>query len=292
MAEILRGAEVVEALSRRIASEVELLVRQGVVPALALVRVGERGDDLSYERAVTQYAEGLGVAVRSIVLPEDTTTGLLINTLESLNADADVHGVLLFRPLPGHIDEDLVRNTLLPTKDIDGMTDLSLAGVFTGMPTGFPPCTAQACREILQHFAVELKGKKAVVIGRSLVVGKPVALLLLAEHATVTIAHSRTEDLPGIVKEADIVVACAGQARMIDAGYLRPGQVVIDVGINVTDAGELVGDVDFEEAATVVEALTPVPGGVGIVTTGVLVKHVVMAASKTTSQPNRAHNVQ
>jgi len=283
MAQILKGAEVVEALNKHIVSEAEQLMRRGVQPTLASVRVGERGDDISYERGAVKRAEKLGIAVRSIVLPEDTTTDHLIETIESLNIDRGVHGVLFFRPLPRHIDEDLVRNTLSPEKDIDGITDLSLAGVFANTPTGFPPCTAQACMEILKHFAVELKGKKTVVIGRSLVVGKPVSMLLLAEHATVTIAHSRTEDLPSIVREADIVIASVGQARMIDARYLSPGQVVIDVGINVTEAGSLVGDVDFEEAVEVVGALTPVPGGVGTVTTSVLIKHVVQAASKMTS---------
>ena len=283
MAQILKGAEVVEALNKHIVSEAEQLMRRGVQPTLASVRVGERGDDISYERGAVKRAEKLGIAVRSIVLPEDTTTDHLIETIESLNIDRGVHGVLFFRPLPRHIDEDLVRNTLSPEKDIDGITDLSLAGVFANTPTGFPPCTAQACMEILKHFAVELKGRKTVVIGRSLVVGKPVSMLLLAEHATVTIAHSRTEDLPSIVREADIVIASVGQARMIDARYLSPGQVVIDVGINVTEAGSLVGDVDFEEAVEVVGALTPVPGGVGTVTTSVLIKHVVQAASKMTS---------
>lgn len=280
MAHMLRGAEVVEALNERIISEVEALKAQGTLPTLAIVRVGERGDDISYERGATKRAEKLGVAVRSVVLSEDITTEQLVETIESLNTDRTVHGVLLFRPLPKQIDEDLVRNTLLPSKDVDGITDLSLAGVFANTATGFAPCTAQACMEILRHFDVELKGKKAVVVGRSLVIGKPVSMLLLAEHATVTMAHSRTADLPGTVKEADIVIACVGRAQMIDASYLSPGHVVIDVGINVTEDGALVGDVNFEEAETLVEALTPVPGGVGTVTTSVLMKHVVEAASK------------
>ena len=280
MARILQGTEVVEALDAYITSEVALLKKRGIEPALAIVRVGERGDDVTYERGATRHAEKLGVAVRSIVLPEDTTTGSLIEIIESLNADIRVHGVLMFRPLPKHIDEDLVRNTLTPAKDIDGITDLSLAGVFANNATGFAPCTAQACLEILRHFEIEIRGKKAVVIGRSLVVGKPVAMLLLAEHATVTLAHSRTKDLPGMVKGADIVVACVGRAQIIGASYLSPEQIVIDVGINVTNDGSMVGDVNFDEAESVVGALTPVPGGVGAVTTSVLVKHVVQAASR------------
>lgn len=280
MAHILKGAEVVEALNAGIESEVKHLKTKGVDPTLAIVRVGERGDDISYERGATKRAEKLGVAVKSLVLAEDSTTAELVQTIEALNADHSVHGVLMFRPLPQHIDEDVVRNTLAPAKDIDGITDLSLAGVFSDTATGFAPCTAQACMEILKHFGVELKGKKAVVVGRSLVVGKPVSLLLLAQHATVTIAHSRTANLPGTVKAADIVIACVGRAQMVDASYLSPGQIVIDVGINVTEEGTLVGDVNTGEAEPIVEAITPVPGGVGTVTTSVLVKNVVQAASR------------
>ncbi len=280
MANILKGAEVVEALNASIESEVTILKSQGVEPTLAIVRVGERGDDISYERGATKRAEKLGVGVRSIVLSEDITTFELIETINTLNEDDSVHGVLMFRPLPKHIDEDLVRNSLAPIKDIDGITDLSLAGVFSDTATGFAPCTAQACMEILNHFNIEPKGKKAVVVGRSLVIGKPVAMLLLARHATVTIAHSRTADLPGTVKEADIVIACVGRAQMVDGSYLSPGQIVIDVGINVTEDGALVGDVNTPEAEGIVKAITPVPGGVGTVTTSVLVKNVVQAAAK------------
>lgn len=281
MTQILKGAEVVEALNGRIEQKVQELKAKSIAPTLAIVRVGERGDDISYERGATKRAEKLGVEVRSIVLPEDTNTAELVETIEELNADTAVHGVLMFRPLPKHIDEDLVRNTLASAKDIDGITDLSLAGVFSDTATGFAPCTAQACMEILDYFDIELKGKKVVVVGRSLVIGKPVAMLLLGRHATVTMAHSRTADLPATVKEADIVIACVGRAQMLDANYLSPGQVVIDVGINVTDEGALVGDVNTDEATGIVLAITPVPGGVGTVTTSVLVHNVVEAAAKT-----------
>lgn len=283
MADILKGAEVVEALNASIETQVAQLKDKGVLPTLAIVRVGERGDDISYERGATKRAETLGVAVKSIVLPESITTEELINTIEDLNADASVHGVLMFRPLPKHIDEDLVRNALAPQKDIDGITDLSLAGVFSDTPTGYAPCTAQACMEILDHFDFDLQGKKVVVVGRSLVVGKPVSMLLLARNCTVTVAHSRTVNLPATVQEADIVIACVGRAQMLDASYLNPGQIVIDVGINVTEEGNLVGDVNTPQAEELVAAITPVPGGVGTVTTSVLVKNVVDAAAKAQS---------
>ncbi|HBT95308.1 MAG TPA: bifunctional 5,10-methylene-tetrahydrofolate dehydrogenase/5,10-methylene-tetrahydrofolate cyclohydrolase [Coriobacteriia bacterium] len=278
MATILKGAEVVEALNAEIIKEAEALRAEGIEPTLAILRVGERGDDISYEKGVTKRAEKVNVAIRNVILPVDVSQDDLVDAIENLNADSKVHGVLMFRPLPGHLDEDYVRNKLDPAKDIDGITDASTVGVFTGVNSGFAPCTPSACMEILEHFDVSIKGKNAVVVGRSLVVGKPAAMMLLERQATVTIAHSKTTDLPSVVRAADIVIACVGRAEMITADYLRTGQVVIDVGINVTEEGALVGDVDFSAAEGIVDFITPVPGGVGTVTTSVNLKHVVSAA--------------
>jgi methylenetetrahydrofolate dehydrogenase (NADP+)/methenyltetrahydrofolate cyclohydrolase len=280
MTDILKGSEVTEALNARIITDVRMLRVAGIEPTLAIVRVGERADDLSYERGATKRAEKLGVTVRNVVMGARVSQERLVSEIEKLNEDASVHGVLLFRPLPAHIDEDEVRNTLAPTKDVDGITDKSLAGVFSGSDIGYPPCTAAACMKILEHFDCELKGKNAVVIGRSLVVGKPVAMMLLERHATVTIAHSRSVDLPALVHAADVAVACVGRTKMIDASFLSGGQTIVDVGINVTSDGELTGDVDFEAAMSIVGAITPVPGGVGTVTTSVLMEHVVEAAKR------------
>ncbi|MDR2109532.1 MAG: bifunctional 5,10-methylenetetrahydrofolate dehydrogenase/5,10-methenyltetrahydrofolate cyclohydrolase [Coriobacteriales bacterium] len=280
MTRILKGAEVVEALNARIAAEVEELNAAGVVPTLAIVRVGERGDDISYERGAGKRAEKVGVAVRNVLLPAEVSEDALVSQIEALNADASVHGVLLFRPLPVRINEERVRNVLASAKDVDGITDLSLAGVFAGTQTGFAPCTPAACVEILEHFGYRLEGKNAVVVGRSLVVGKPVAMMLLGRNATVTLAHSRTADLKQVVAAADIVIAAVGRAEMLNGDYLSEGQVVIDVGINVTEQGALVGDVDFAHAEGTVAAITPVPGGVGTVTTSVLMKQVVQAARR------------
>jgi methylenetetrahydrofolate dehydrogenase (NADP+)/methenyltetrahydrofolate cyclohydrolase len=277
---VFKGSEVTEALNERIAIEVEALKDKGIEPTLAILRVGERGDDISYERGATKRAEKVGVTIKNVVLPADVSEAALIDAVLQLNADDSVHGVLMFRPLPDHIDEDKVRNLLSPAKDIDGLTDLSLAGVFAGVNSGFAPCTPAACMEILDYFGVDCKGKKAVVVGRSLVVGKPAAMMLLDRQATVTIAHSRTVDLPSVVRQADIVIACVGRAKMIDAAYLSDGQVIIDVGINVLADGSLSGDVDYQAAEPIVEAITPVPGGVGTVTTSVLMKHVVEAAKR------------
>ena len=282
MAELLKGAAVVEALNDKMKKEIEALKGKNVTPTLAILRVGEREDDISYEKGATKRCETVGVSVKSIVLPADVTQDVLMKNVIDLNNDADVHGVLLFRPLPKHLDEEAIRNALKPEKDIDGITDGSLAGVFTGNNQGYAPCTAQACIEILDFYNVECKGKRAVVIGRSLVVGKPVAIMLMGKHATVTVCHTRTVDMPSIARNAEILIVAAGQMESLTADYFSPGQIVIDVGINWNDAkGKLCGDVLFEDAEPIVASITPVPGGVGTVTTSVLVSHVVEAAKKT-----------
>ena len=276
-AQILEGPKVAEALNAQIAENVEALKAAGTQPCLAILRVGERPDDISYERGAIKRAEGVGIEVRTILLAENTTTEELVATVEDINNDPAIHGLLMFRPLPKHIDEERVCNAIDPAKDIDACTEASLAGVFTGSGVGFAPCTAQACIEILDHYGIEISGKRVVVIGRSLVIGKPVAMLLLAKNGTVTIAHSRTQNLPEIASQADIVVACVGRARMVDAAYVSEGQTIIDVGINFVD-GKMAGDVDFDAASEIVSAITPVPRGVGSVTTSVLCKHLVEAA--------------
>ncbi|MDR1015447.1 MAG: bifunctional 5,10-methylenetetrahydrofolate dehydrogenase/5,10-methenyltetrahydrofolate cyclohydrolase [Coriobacteriales bacterium] len=282
MARTLKGTEVAEALNSETIKEVEALKAGGVEPTLAILRVGERADDVSYERGVARRAEKVGVAVRNIVLPADAGQDALTKAIEALNADSSVHGVLMFRPLPPSLDEGVARNALDPAKDVDGITDASLAGVFAGANTGYAPCTPSACMELLDHYGIDPAGRSVVVVGRSLVVGKPVAMMLLGRNATVTVCHSRTKELFSVVREADIVIACVGCAHLLGTDHLAPGQIVIDVGINVADDGTLVGDVDFEAARGVVDALTPVPGGVGTVTTSVLVKHVVEAAMRQT----------
>ena len=281
MATILKGAEVTKALNESLIEKTNSLKEKGVTPTLAIVRVGERPDDISYEKGATKRCEKIGVNVKNFILPEDVSEEDLLKTIDIVNNDKEIHGCLMFRPLPKHINETKVRAALSPEKDVDGITDGSLAGVFTGSGEGYPPCTAQACIEILEHFGYEIKGKKAVVIGRSLVVGKPAAMLLLQRHATVTICHTRTVDMPSVCRDADILIVAAGKAGVVGKEYFNDHQIVIDVGIHVTDEGKLTGDVIFDEAEPVVSAITPVPGGVGTVTTSVLVKHVVLAAEKT-----------
>ena len=281
MATILKGAPVVAAMNEANTARCAALAAKGITPTLAVVRVGEREDDLSYERGVMTRCGKVGVAVRQFLLPADATQDALLEVLEKINADKSIHGCLLFRSLPRQFDDRTIRAALAPEKDIDGITDGSLAGVFTNTALGYPPCTAQACLEILKYYDIPLSGKRAVVVGRSLVVGKPAAMMLDRENATVTICNSRTQNLPALCKEADVVVVAMGKRGFIGADCLREGQTVVDVGIHVGDDGKLCGDVRFAEAEPVVEAITPVPGGVGTVTTSVLVGHVVEAAEKT-----------
>lgn len=281
MAKRLSGKEVTAALNARIRANVETCRARGVEPTLCMVRVGDNPSDMSYERGAAKRCETLGVACKQVHLPEDVSQDELLSVIEDVNQDPAIHGLLLFRPLPKHLDQALIENALDPAKDVDCMTDLSMSGVFTGKQIGFPPCTPQACMEILDHYGYDCTGKKAVVIGRSLVVGKPAAMMLIKKNATVTICHTRTKDMPAVTRDADLIIVAAGRAGVIGADYVREGQTIIDVGINVNAEGKLCGDVDFAAVEPVVDAITPVPGGVGTVTTSVLVGHVADAALKT-----------
>lgn len=280
MAEILKGAPVAAALSEELTLRVEQLNAAGIHPTLAIVRVGGNDSDLSYERGADKRCAKVGIAVRKFVLPEDCTQGQLQETIRKVNGDDSIHGCLMFRPLPKHLDERAACEALLPEKDVDCITGGSLQGVFTGERTGYPPCTAQACLEILDHYGYRLTGKRVTVIGRSLVIGRPVSMMLQSRNATVTMCHTKTVDMPSVCRGAEILVAAAGKAGVVDETYVAPGQTVIDVGINVDGSGKLCGDVAYEQVEPIVGAITPVPGGVGAVTTAVLAKHVVEAAEK------------
>ena len=275
MAKLLSGKEVTASLNEEIRKKTELLTAHHITPKLGIIRIGEREDDISYERGATKRCETLGVSYEKFLLPEDASEEMVLNTIAQVNEADDIHGVLLFRPLPRHLDENKIINALAVEKDIDGITDRSMASVFLGKQGGFAPCTPSACMKILDHYSIDCTGKKAVVIGRSPVVGKPAAMMLLQKNATVTICHTKTTDMPSVVKEADIVIVAAGRAGVIDAKYLRAGQTVIDVGINVNEEGKLCGDVNFADAEPVVDAITPVPGGVGPMTIAMLMKNCI-----------------
>ena len=284
MTELLRGAPVAAKVTEDVAARAASLAGRGVVPTLAILRVGERPDDLSYERAAIKRCEKVGVAVRVLALPEDAGTEVLLAAVRDVNDNPAIHGCLIMRPLPAHVDEAAVCAALDPAKDVDGVTAGSLYGVFAAHAVGFPPCTAQAVLALLDHYGVSLPGARAAVVGRSLVIGRPVAMMLLARDATVTLCHTRTADLASELRCADIVVCAAGHAGTVGADALRSGQVVVDVGINWDEQSRsLVGDVDFAAADGVVRAITPVPGGVGSVTTAILARHVVEAAERSCS---------
>lgn len=280
MAELLRGAPVAAALTADLTTRCGALRGRGVIPTLAVVRVGENPSDISYEAAVVNRCGKAGIEVKGFPLPDDCEQARLLDVIRTVNEDRSIHGCLLFRPLPDKAMEAAACELLDPAKDVDGMTSASLAGVFAGTGTGFPPCTAQACLEILDHYGVKLSGKHAVVVGRSLVIGRPLAMLLQNRDATVTMCHSKTKDLPALCRSGSVLVAAAGRAGLIGASCAAGGQVVLDVGANVDEDGSLRGDVDFDAVEPIVGAVTPVPGGVGAVTTAVLCKHVIEAAER------------
>ena len=281
MAKLLRGLPVAEAITTRVAERVVELKTEGVVPTLAILRVGERDDDLAYERGATKRCAKAGVALRTFCLPADCSQDELIAAIEQINANDAIHGCLMFRPLPATLDEAAACAALDPAKDVDCATDASLLGVFANRETGFPPCTAEACIRLLDHYGYDLEGANVTVVGRSLVIGKPVSLMLQARNATVTMCHTRTRDLAAACRGADILVVAAGHAGTVGADATREGQVVVDVGINWSEElGKLCGDVSFDEVEPKVAAITPVPGGVGSITTAVLVQHVVQAAER------------
>ena len=280
MAKILRGAEALEAKCAELKDKVRRLRNEGTDPVLAIIRVGEDPDNMAYERGLVKRAEELGIMVEKYVMDEKATETTVIALIRRLNLDDDIHGVLLMRPLPEHMDDNRVRMTLDPAKDLDGITDVSIAGVFAGTDRGFPPCTPSGCIELLEHYGIRISGKRAVVIGRSMVTGRPLSMMLMRKNATVTLCHSHTspEDLIKYCNNADLIFVMVGQPKTIRVEHVRPGQVIVDIGINVDKNGKLCGDTDFEKIFPIVKAITPVPGGVGAMTSVMLIEHLITAA--------------
>ena len=281
MARLLKGAPVARELTASLVRRVATLQGRGIDPTLAVVRVGAREDDLAYERALAKRCEAVGIEMRTAVLPADCPPAALTETLARINGDASVHGCLLMRPLPPQLGEHVATDLIAPGKDVDGTTDASLAAVLRGAGEGYAPCTADAVMELLRFHGVPLDGVRACVVGRSLVIGRPVALLLQAANATVTLCHSHTRDLAAECRRADVVVVATGRPATLTAACVSPGQTIVDVGINWDERQRrLVGDVDFDAVAPIVGAITPVPGGVGSLTTAILARHVIDAAER------------
>lgn len=275
--QIIKGKPVADKISEILINDVKNLKIKGIYPKLTIVRVGSRGDDLAYERGALKRCQTIDIETEVLELDENITQEDYINEIKRLNNDESVHGILCFRPLPKHLNEDEIKYVISPEKDVDSFSPINTAKVMEGDTTGFTPCTPTAVLEILKHYDVSLSGAKVVVLGRSMVVGKPAAMLLLNENATVTVCHSRTKDLQSITSDADILVAAVGRAKMVKSEFVKEGAVVVDVGINVDESGKLCGDVDTDDVLGKVSMITPVPAGVGSVTTSILAKHVVKA---------------
>lgn len=271
----LRGKKVSDRIKEYVSKELETLT---FVPKLAIVRVGENPDDMSYERGATKKLKSFGLDVASYVFPQDISDEDFKKAFKDINEDDEVTGILLLRPLPRTINEKDIENMIDPKKDLDGISPINIAKVFAGDTTGFSPCTAEAVIEVLKAYDIELTGKRVTVVGRSMVVGKPVSMLLLKENATVTMTHTKTVDLRKTCSDAEIVIAAAGRAKILNSDYCGQDAVMIDVGINVDENGKLCGDVDYATLDGKASAATPVPGGVGTVTTAVLAKHLIQAA--------------
>lgn len=280
MAQLLKGLPVANALTEDLILRAAALKEKNVTPTLAILRVGSRPEDLAYESGALKRCAKVGIAVRQILLDAGCTTEELLTAIRCINEDASIHGCLMFRPLADRAMEEAACALLAPEKDVDCMTAGSLATVFSGKGVGYPPCTAQACMELLDHYGIPLEGKRVTVVGRSLVVGRPVSMMLQARNATVTMCHTKTVNMDALCRDSQILVVAAGHAGVVDGRFAAPGQVIIDVGINAGPEGSLCGDVCFAEAEPIVQAITPVPGGVGSVTTAVLAKHVIEAAEK------------
>ncbi|MEZ3488372.1 MAG: bifunctional 5,10-methylenetetrahydrofolate dehydrogenase/5,10-methenyltetrahydrofolate cyclohydrolase [Lachnospiraceae bacterium] len=278
MGTVMKGTETARAMKVELTGEVERLKREGVCPCLGIVRIGARPDDLAYERGARKRMELTGIGCKVFELPEDVSQKEFERTFAQVNEDPGIHGILLFRPLPGQLDEEPVKAMIHPWKDVDGMCGANIAKVFSGDETGYAPCTPEAVIELLDYYGIEPEGRRVTVVGRSMVVGRPLAMLLLKRNATVTLCHTRTKELARRCAEAEILIAAAGKARMITADMVGEGAVVVDVGINVDAKGTMCGDVDYEAAAQKASYISPVPGGVGSVTSSVLAKHVVKAA--------------
>lgn len=276
MGEIIKGKPVADKITEELIVEVEQLKNREIYPKLAIVRVGARSDDLAYEKGAVSRCKKIGIESEVTELPLDITQEDFIKELKKINDDSKVHGILIFRPLPKHLDEEVIKYEIAPEKDIDCLSPVNEGKLYEGDASGFPPCTPTAVMEMLNFYDVELMGKDATIIGASNVVGKPAALMLLNERATITVCHSKTKDTAKLAREADIVVVAVGRANLVKDNFVKEGAVVIDVGINLLD-GKLCGDVDFEGVKDKAGMITPVPGGVGSVTTSILAKHVVKA---------------
>lgn len=277
MTQILKGNVVAGDIKEQMKKDIEELAKINKVPTLAIVRLGNNPGDVSYEKSIIKNCDNIGIKSQVFERDVNITTEELVELMEELNNNNDISGILVFRPLPKHIDEEAVRNAISPLKDVDCMHPLNLEKIFEGNMDGFAPCTPKAAMEILRFYDIPLEGKNVVVVNRSMVVGKPLTMMLLEKNATVTICHSRTKNLNEITKNADVVVVALGRAKFFDETYFTEDSIVIDVGVSLDENKKLSGDADYDKVSPIVDKITPVPGGVGSVTTSILLSQVVLA---------------
>ncbi len=275
---IIKGAQVAEAVSAETLKRAEALRLKGIEPCLAVIRVGEDGSQLAYERGALKRMDKCGINCRVCAFDENISQEDFESEFKKINDDNSVHGILLLQPLPKTLSVEPIKDIINPLKDVDAVSPVNMYKILANDKTGYAPCTAEGVMEILDWMGTDLKGKKCKVIGRSMIVGKPLGLLLLARDATVTYCHSKTIELAKETKDADVLIAAAGSAKLVGADFVNENMTVIDVGVNVDENGNMCGDVDFEAVEPIVANITPVPGGTGAVTTSVLAKHVVKAA--------------
>jgi len=279
MAQVLDGKAVAAKVLAAVKAEVETLKPRGVTPTLAVVLVGEDPASKIYVGRKRSACQEVGIAARDHLYPQGLDEADLLALIRELNADRGVHGILLQLPLPAGLDEGRVLDAMDPAKDVDGFHPYNLGRLLAGSPT-VVPCTPAGVMELLDHYGIELKGMEAVVVGRSRIVGKPLAHLLLARHATVAICHTRTRDLAAHTRRAELLAVAAGRPQVITGEMVRPDAVVIDVGINRLSSGKLVGDVEFDSVSQRASAITPVPGGVGPMTVAMLMRNTLLAARR------------
>ncbi len=275
MSEILYGKNVALNLKEDMKNNIEDLKKKNIIPKVAIIRIGEKSDDIAYEKSIIKNCTNLGVNTETYKLEKSVSQNEMLNLIDKLNKNTEVNGILVFRPFPKHLDKELINSSISAKKDIDCMNPLNIEKIFEGKLDGFMPCTAEAVVEMLKYYNINLEGSNVVIINRSMVVGKPLSMMLLSHNATVTICHSKTKKLYSITKNADIVVTAVGKAKMIDQQYFSKDSVIIDVSINVDDNGKLCGDVEYDSVYGKVKAITPVPRGVGSVTTTLLIKNIV-----------------
>ena len=277
MAHVLKGSDVAKKIKEKLKNDIKKLSKNGEIPTLAIVRLGNNAGDISYEKSIIKSCKSVGIEAKVYEKNVNTSTEELVELIEKLNVDHLTSGILVFRPLPKHIDEEIIRNTIDPRKDVDCMHPWNLEKIFEGNMTGFAPCTPKAAMEVIKYYNISLEGKHVVVVNRSMVVGKPLTMMLLSNNATVTICHSKTKELRNFTSNGDIVIVALGKAKFFDESYFNSKSIVIDIGVSEDENGKISGDVDYNKVEQIVDKITPVPGGVGSVTTSVLLSQVVEA---------------